>query len=70
MSESELDLLRQRVEEAEKGTPGEIVVFVVPRSGFYESVLWRGGALGVVLSIVVWTGLAAFWPGWGRSWLW
>lgn len=70
LSEPELDLLRRQVGEAEKGTPGEIVVFVVPRSGFYESVLWRGGALGLALSIVVWTVLATSWPGWGRSWLW
>lgn len=66
----ELDTLRARVEEAEKGTPGEIVVFVAPRSGSYEAALWRGGAVGLLLSIALWFVLALSWRGWGMTWLW
>lgn len=69
-SDPQLDALRARVEEAEKGTPGEIVVFVAPRSGSYEAVLWRGGVIGLLVSVFTWFVLALSLKGWDMSWLW
>lgn len=68
-TEAELDILQRRVAEAETGTPGELVVFVVARSSAYEAVLWRGGAVGLAAAVVLWSIVAATWPGWGIGWL-
>lgn len=69
-TDAELDVLHRRVTEAESGTSGEIVVYVVGRSGAYEAVLWRGGAVGLAAAVAVWTVLMATWPAWGVEWLW
>jgi len=69
-SESELDALRDAVREAEKGTPGEIVVFVAPRSRSYEEVYWRGAGLGVIVGLVAWTLVSFLARDWGLAWIW
>jgi len=69
-SESELDSLRDAVRRAEEGTPGEIVVFVAPRSDAYEEVYWRGAGLGAIIGVVVWTTVSVLPKGWGLTWVW
>jgi putative membrane protein len=69
-TEEELASLRGAVKDAEGGTAGEIVVYVVPKSGSYEAVLWRGGAVGLVFGIVLSTAFALIWRAWGQGWLW
>ena len=50
LSESDLTLIRDAVASAEKRTSGEIVPYIVPRSGKYEVALWRGAAIAILLA--------------------
>jgi putative membrane protein len=58
------------VQDAEAGTSGEVVVFVVDRSDAYEAVLWRGAALGILAAVLVWLLLSLGLTSWGTEWLW
>jgi putative membrane protein len=48
-SESDLEAVRAAVREAERGTSGEIVPYVVPASDGYAGAVWKGTALGALL---------------------
>jgi putative membrane protein len=48
-SESDLEAVRTAVREAERGTAGEIVPYVVPASDHYTGAVWKGAALGALL---------------------
>jgi len=48
-SEADLAAVRAAVREAEAGTSGEIVPFVVPASDLYVSAVWKCTALGALL---------------------
>ena len=68
-SDAERERIKTAVAEAEKRTAGEIVPFVVARSGTYESAVWKGAAAVAVLAgalalLVAWT-----YDGWGLGWL-
>lgn len=52
-SPSDLDAVREAVSAAEGRTSGEIVPYIVDRSGAYERILWRGAALGAVIAVVL-----------------
>jgi putative membrane protein len=68
-TDAELETIRQAVSEAERATAGEIVPFVVQRSGRYEFAVWRGAALGALLAALGGLSVAATYSGWGLSWL-
>ena len=63
------DRIREAVSDAETRTAGEIVPYVVPRSGDYDVAIWRGasalaiGGLGAVLLFV------QFYQGWSFGWV-
>jgi len=59
------EAIRAAVAQAERGTAGEIVAYVVEQSDTYEEAEWRGGAfLGslVVLATILFHDVAADWP--------
>jgi putative membrane protein len=68
-TDAELARIRAAVDEAETATAGEIVPYVVARSGGYEVALWRGAALGAVLASAVALVAGALNDGWGLGWL-
>jgi putative membrane protein len=47
-TEADREAVRAAVREAEAGTSGEIVPYVVPASDVYTSAVWKGAALGAL----------------------
>src|SRR5690606_7591207 len=68
-TDAEREQIRRAVEEAERQTSGEIVPYVVGRSGRYEIAAWRGGALGALVAAAVGMAVAWTYDGWGLGWL-
>ena len=68
-SDAERERIKQAVAEAERRTAGEIVPFVVARSGTYESALWKGACAGAVLAAGLALLVAWGYDGWGLGWL-
>ena len=68
-TESEQARIAAAVGNAEKSTSGEIVPYVVRRSGRYEIAAWRGAALGALLAASVALAVAWAYDGWGLGWL-
>ncbi len=69
LSDTDLDRIRAAVAEAERRTSGEIVPYLVERSGGYEVAVWRGAsmaALGAMLAAVL---VLQVYDGWGLGWL-
>lgn len=68
-TEAEQERIQAAVAEAETRTAGEIVPYVVERSGSYDVAVWRGasgaavGVLGIALLVM------QLYDGWGLSWL-
>jgi putative membrane protein len=61
--------IREAVERTERRTSGEVVPFVVERSGRYDVAVWRGACLAAVLALagtMIWLRLHS---GWGLGWL-
>lgn len=50
LSEQDLTQIRDAVVQAEKRTSGEIVPYIVPRSGDYEVAMWRGAGITTLLA--------------------
>lgn len=69
LSQADLDRIKSAVDDAEKMTAGEIVPYVVNRSGRYEIALWRGAGMGSLLAAVVGLLVAWTYDGWGLGWL-
>lgn len=69
LTDAERALIRQAVDEAERRTAGEIVPYIVARSGRYEIAAWRGGALGALGAAAAALGVAWVYEGWGLGWL-
>jgi putative membrane protein len=64
-SADELEAIKAAVADAERGTSGEIVPYVVERSDTYEEAEWRGGALLgslVMLATILFHDVATDWP--------
>ncbi|MFB6247776.1 MAG: TPM domain-containing protein [Salinibacter sp.] len=61
--------IREAVQRAESRTAGEIVPVLVPRSGDYEVVTWRGAAAGSLLVLAAVLLVLQFYDGWGLGWL-
>lgn len=64
ISEADREAVRAAVQEAEAGTSGEIVPYVVMASDGYASAVWKGAALGALFGPLI--ALALF--RWGGSW--
>ncbi len=63
------DRVATAVLEAEGRTSGEIVPYVVARSGSYDGAVWRGAALVAVALIFATLLVYRFYEGWGLGWL-
>ncbi len=61
--------IREAVATAERATSGEIVPYVVARSGRYEVARWRGAAIGASVFAVAGLVAGAVYDGWGLDWL-
>ena len=61
--------VRQAVERAERGTAGEIVPFVVGRSGRYEVAVWRGACLAAAVALAGTLLFLRLYGGWALAWL-
>ena len=61
--------IRQAVERAERRTAGEIVPFIVERSGRYDVAVWRGACLAAVLGLAGALLALRLHGGWGLAWL-
>jgi putative membrane protein len=68
-TDADRERIRVAVANAERATSGEIVPYVVARSGMYEVALWRGGAIGAFVAAVAGLGAGAAYEGWGLNWL-
>jgi putative membrane protein len=70
-TEADLAAVREAVREAEAGTSGEIVPFVVPASDPYVSAVWKGAALGALcgplLALAAFLLGGGFWGAWRVS---
>lgn len=68
-SDAERARIREAVDAAETQTAGEIVPYVVARSGRYEIAAWRGAALGALVAAAIGLMVAWTYDGWGLGWL-
>ena len=68
-SDAERERIRVAVAAAETRTAGEIVPFVVRRSGTYQVAVWRAAAVGALAAAILALGLAWLYDGWGFGWL-
>ena len=53
LTEQDHALIREAIAKAEQRTSGEIVPYIVPRSGDYEVALWRGAGICTLLASTV-----------------
>jgi len=63
-SEADREAIRGAVREAEAGTSGEIVPYVVTASDAYTSAVWKGAALGALFGPLI----ALAWFRFGGTW--
>ena len=68
-TDAEREAIRVAVAEAEMRTAGEIVPYVVRRSGTYQVAVWRAASFGALLTALVTLGVAALYDGWGLGWM-
>ena len=68
-SEADRGRIREAVAKAEGRTSGEIVPYIVPRSGQYDAAIWRGASLSAVLVLCVVMLILQLYQGWSLSWL-
>ncbi len=61
--------IREAVARAERRTAGEIVPFIVERSGRHEIAVWRGACLASALALVGALLALEIYGGWGLAWL-
>ncbi|MEM8557867.1 MAG: hypothetical protein AAGG50_08580 [Bacteroidota bacterium] len=69
LSGADQQRIKEAVAAAETQTAGEIVPYVVGRSGTYDVAVWRGAALAAVLAMLVAMVVALLYDGWGLGWL-
>lgn len=68
-SDAERERIRAAVAEAETRTAGEIVPYVVHRSGTYGVAVWRGASVAAVAAGAFALVVASLYDGWGLGWL-
>ncbi len=69
LSDADLDRIRAAVAEAERRTSGEIVPYLVERSGSYPAAVWRGASLAALATMLVAVLVLQFYDGWALGWL-
>lgn len=69
LSQEDKNRISTAVDQAESITAGEIVPYIVNRSGRYEIALWRAAGLGALLAAIVGLVVAWSYDGWGLGWL-
>lgn len=68
-TDAEREAIREAVAAAERRTSGEIVPYVVGRSGTYEVAVWRAASGGALLAAALALAVAWAYDGWGWTWL-
>ncbi|MEM7786573.1 MAG: hypothetical protein AAF594_02485 [Bacteroidota bacterium] len=68
-TEAEREAIRAAVAEAETRTAGEIVPYVVGRSGTYDIAVWRSASACALLAGALALGVAWTYDGWSLTWL-
>lgn len=68
-TDAEREAIRVAVAEAETRTAGEIVPYVVRRSGTYQVAIWRAASFGALLVAAMSLAVAWMYDGWGLSWM-
>jgi putative membrane protein len=68
-TDDELARIQEAVAATELRTSGEIVPYVVDRSGTYEVAIWRGASLVAVMVMLAAVVVMRFYTGWGLAWL-
>lgn len=68
-TDDEREAIRVAVSKAETRTAGEIVPYVVRKSGTYQVAVWRAASFGALLTALACLGVAWLYDGWGLSWL-
>ncbi len=69
LSDADLERIRAAVAEAERRTSGEIVPYLVERSGGYEVAVWRGASLAALGTMLVAVLVLQLYDGWALGWL-
>lgn len=69
LTDADLERIRAAVGEAERRTSGEIVPYVVERSGSYEVAVWRGASAAALGAMAVAVLVLQVYSGWGLGWL-
>ena len=69
LTDADQDRIKEAVAAAERRTSGEIVPYIVGRSGGYEVAVWRAASLGAALLMGLGLAVAALYEGWGYGWL-
>ncbi|MEM1041696.1 MAG: hypothetical protein AAGI91_03620 [Bacteroidota bacterium] len=69
LSDADRDRIRTAVAEAERRTSGEIVPYLVERSGRYEVAVWRGASVAAMGTMFVAILVLQVYDGWGLGWL-
>ncbi len=68
LTEADLARIKEAVAKAERTTSGEIVPYIVRRSGRYEVAVWRTAAIAALAAFTVLTLLALLYRGWSAHW--
>lgn len=68
-SDADRERIREAVAQAERRTAGEIVPYVVRRSGDYDVATWRGASYVALLAGIAMLALAWQYQGWSWTWL-
>lgn len=69
LTDADRERIREAVDHAETQTAGEIVPYIINRSGRYEIAFWRGAAAGALLAGALGLLIAWLYDGWGLGWL-
>lgn len=69
LSDADQERIRKAVDDAETQTAGEIVPYIINRSGRYEIAFWRAGAVGALIAGAIGILVAWLYDGWGLGWL-
>ena len=68
-TDDEREAIRVAVAAAETRTAGEIVPYIVRRSGTYQVAVWRAASLSALLAAVVSLAVAWLYDGWSLTWM-
>jgi len=68
-SETDHKIVEEAVAAAEKKTAGEIVPYVIKRSGPYRETVWKAAVHFGLVAIILIFGMSMFYAGWSFGWL-